>query len=454
MRYTVILSLCLALASLIPATRPTFAQDEATKKPTPAKTAPEKPAADKPAADKPTADKPAREKPNIRFHFDGVPYPDVIRRFAQMANKPLVGEITVEGTVTFTDSRPYTYGEALDTLNVMLSMKGVVLVETDRFIRLAPRDKLQQLPLKIFRGIETTGDVRPGEVVTVVLPLAFVDATETAAAASKMLSDAGSISALVTGKGLIVTDRMAAIRRIQDLVVQVDIETTKKRQLMTVRLVNASGDVLAEILEKTFGAESAPREPKLIETSWKLAPANPETYITVSYDQPTGTLILFGPPTLLTLAQELIDRFEKEGESAGELRIFYPRVVDAAALAKMIRQGVSGVAAEGDPAAAISNKAKLIVDATTNRLIVTAPVSQLLRKVEEFIDGVDRNEDEKGSYGRTRSTEITVTRLLRVTHTDLDTASAVLKAAAGGRLSVHAHSGSSSLVVSGSPASF
>src|SRR5687767_13837316 len=73
---------------------------------------------------------------NIRFQFDGIPYMDVVERFAQMASKPLIAETNVQGTVTFNDPRPYNYSEALETLNTMLSMKNVMLVETERYLQL------------------------------------------------------------------------------------------------------------------------------------------------------------------------------------------------------------------------------------------------------------------------------------------------------------------------------
>src|SRR5687767_14938432 len=103
------------------------------------------------AAAKPAADK------GIRFHFDGIPYSDVIERFAQMAGKPLVSDTNVQGTLTYNDQRPYTYQEALDTLNVMLSMKGVMLVEDGNYLRLVPFKQLPQLGLKILRGLEQAG---------------------------------------------------------------------------------------------------------------------------------------------------------------------------------------------------------------------------------------------------------------------------------------------------------
>src|SRR6476620_10063683 len=87
---------------------------------------------------------------NIRFQFDGIPYMDVVERFAQMANKPLISETNVQGTVTFNDPRPYNFREAFETLNTILAMKDVMLVDEDRFLRLVPFKDIPQMPLKIF----------------------------------------------------------------------------------------------------------------------------------------------------------------------------------------------------------------------------------------------------------------------------------------------------------------
>ena len=112
---------------------------------------------------------PAQPVRNIRFQFDGLPYADVVERFAQMTGKPLLADTNISGTLTFNDPTPYTYGEALDTLNLMLSMKGLMLVESGHYLRLVPFKELPAMPLRIMRGTDTTGDTRHGEVVTVVL---------------------------------------------------------------------------------------------------------------------------------------------------------------------------------------------------------------------------------------------------------------------------------------------
>ena len=81
------------------------------------------------------------------------------------------------------DAKPkvtYTYPEALDTLNLILSMKGLVLVESGHYLRLVPFKELPAMPLRIMRGSDQTGDVRPGEVLTVVQEVKNLDAKEVA----------------------------------------------------------------------------------------------------------------------------------------------------------------------------------------------------------------------------------------------------------------------------------
>src|SRR5688572_32991476 len=61
---------------------------------------------------------------NIRFQFDGIPYSDVVERFAQMSGKPLVANTNIQGTLSYNDPKTYTYAEALDVLNVILAMRS------------------------------------------------------------------------------------------------------------------------------------------------------------------------------------------------------------------------------------------------------------------------------------------------------------------------------------------
>ncbi len=354
----------------------------------------------------------------IRFQFDGLPYVQVIQRFSRISNKPLIGDLKIEGTLSYTDPEPYSYDQALDTLNIILATKGMILIESGRFLQLVPIKDVQKTGLKIFRGTDKTGDVRPGQIVTVVLPLKNLDPTETAKAVTPMLSAAGSVAPSTAGKSLIITDRLVNIKRIQNLITITDLKPDEpkprqNRHLRTYTLVHSSGSVVSDLINGTFGIKTAPvrTKPNPKTGTAEPLPPHPDDYITSVYDAASRTLVLAGPEDRLKKAEELIKQFERE-DRAGEVRIFYPRIIKVAALAGVIRQAIPGIATEGEVPAAGSAKARLIADTEQNRLIVSAPVASQLIAIEKLIQNVDTNKD--GAKGRLRSEIINVTKVLTI----------------------------------------
>src|SRR5688572_4688798 len=369
----------------------------------------------------------SRSERNIRFQFDGIPYMDLVERFAQMANKPLLAETNIQGTVTFNDPRPYNYAEALETLNTILSMKNVMVMETDRYLQVVPFKELPQMPLKIFRGLDNTGDVRGGEVVTIVLELKNLDAVETAKATSPMLSSAGSVAPLSRGKGLIITDRMENIRRIRQLLAEIDSSAPVERVMKTHTLLHASGAVVTDLINKTFGASTAPQNKVYNEQkkAYDVLPPEPATYVTAVFDEASKTLLLFGPGERVSLAEELIARFENnEGNRGGEVKIFHARSTKAEDLARMIRQAIPGVAGENESGAAAATKARVIVDAAKNRLIVTAPIAGQLNAIENLVNRVETGTSGTGSDTKAETVEIT--KVIRLNVADPATSFRVL----------------------------
>ena len=325
---------------------------------------------------------------------------DALQRFSQMAEKPLITDAPLDGTLTFFDSEPYTYQEAMDILNVILSMKGVALVEAGRYLQLTKLENIQKMPLKVIRGSDTTGDFRPGQIVTVVLRLKHLNAGEVSPAAASLLSNAGSVAPLSRGQGLIITDRLESIHRIQQLLGEIDVASAVERDMKTYALKHASGAVVSELINKTFGKSSVSKQIKWNEKAKKFDSFEPDpsSYISSVYDEASRTLVLFGPVEPLELAAELILEFETGEGKAGEVKIFHPTKMNAEELASMIREGVDGVAQKGETAAEAKLKARIIVDTKLNRVIASAPVAGQLEIIENFVLQVDGT----GATGRQR----------------------------------------------------
>jgi len=410
---------------------------------------------------------PAAPARNIRFQFDGIPYSDVVERFAQMAAKPLLSDTNVVGTLTYDDPNAYTYTEALDTLNLMLSMKGVMLLEDGNNLRLVPFKQLPAMPLRIMRGMENVGDVRPNEIVTVVLDAKNLDSKEVTDSILPMLSNAGSVAPLGRGRGLVVTDRLANIQRVRTLLATIGTEQEANRQMKTYTLLNASGAIVSDLLNRTFGLATAPKRTSYNPNTkaMEVLPPDPNDYITSVYDEASRTLVLFGPTERIELAEELINKFEQKGGS-GDVRIYQPQTVKADELASMIRQAIPGVAGPNESGSAAATKARLIADTAQNRLIVAAPlpgqaeqIEQLVTRVDKGIIGASANTGENGLVPN-RSQAVSLTKIFRPRATDATNVTTILKQALtrkdkGGQptttASVTFDPGSQSVVVTGSP---
>jgi general secretion pathway protein D len=329
-----------AAAAPIPAAAPA---------PTPAAAPASKPAA--PAATSPAADlKPAapadnekKEEANIRLQFEGTPFNEIIRRFCQTAKRPLVGDLNVEGTLTFFDAEPYTYHEAMDLLNVFLAMRGWRLMEDGRYLKLVQLAQVPQMPMPILQGMDNTQDIRPNEVVTMVLPLKFIQPDMAMKTIVRMVSAFGSVSPLTRGKGIIITDTLANIKRIQSFLGLMDIQSLSELQARTIPLKKANAGAVAEIINRLFGQSkardmvwNAQRE------RYEFLPADPREVVNATADERTNLLLLMGGDEKLAMAEQMVLRLDQdEGEAAGEMRVFELKKAKAEDIANVIRQSLS-----------------------------------------------------------------------------------------------------------------
>ncbi len=328
----------------------------------------------------------------VRFQFDGIPYMDVIRRFSQAADKPLLGEANIEGKLTFVDDRPYSYNDALDTLNTILSMKGFALREEGRFLRIRP---LSEMPstAKIFPGLEQAQDLNPSEIVTVMIPINHVPPDSISAALKPMVSSFGSIAPLVKGNGIIITDRLENIRRLQGLIASMDTETFINHKLKIYTLKHASAKVAADIINKLFGTDSA-RSMVWDPGSKKLEPKliDPQTILSVTFDERANLVILVGPEDRLKMAEDALKTLDSaKGPEPEDIRIFELNQAPASDVAKAIEQLLPPAAVQpaqkGAPAAA-PQAVRIVPDPIGNRLIVSASQKQMVR-IEKLISFLD-----------------------------------------------------------------
>lgn len=119
---------------------------------------------------------------SLTFAFEGMPWRDVIKWFADSADLALhVGDVPT-GSFTYSDPDSFTPDEALDRLNLFLLPQGFTLVRSGQLlsvINLADPRSLQQLDsLAKFVTIEQLQEVSDNDVVKCIFPLGELDAED------------------------------------------------------------------------------------------------------------------------------------------------------------------------------------------------------------------------------------------------------------------------------------
>jgi hypothetical protein len=119
---------------------------------------------------------------SLKFAFDGMPWRDVIKWFADTADLALhVGDVPT-GSFTYSDPDSFTPDEALDRLNLFLLPQGFTLVRSGKLlsvINLSDPRSLQQLDsLAKFVTIEELHLARDNDVVKCIFALGELDAED------------------------------------------------------------------------------------------------------------------------------------------------------------------------------------------------------------------------------------------------------------------------------------
>jgi type II secretory pathway component GspD/PulD (secretin) len=309
-----------------------------------------------------------------------------------MAGKPILGELQIPGTLTFIDDKPYTYEEAFDVLNLLLSLRGFKLIETGRFLRLIAIDEISQMPIRVLDNLENVEGIRPGEVVTASLHLKNLSPTEAKNAIARMISPGGWVWEMEKSKGIIVTDELANVQRFYSLLKQFDTAPSEDRQLKTVKLNHASADSVAETVNRLLGAGGGaaaqrPRSPR-----GQPQPVQAPGRLIAVADARTNSILLLGPTPMIEMADQLIKKLDvSEGvETAEEIYIYELKNARADEVANTLRQVLQGVAPgkRRGKQPAEPQQLRIVGDAATNRLIVSAPADRI-PQVEKLIKDVD-----------------------------------------------------------------
>ena len=227
---------------------------EATPPPAPPPPAPPPAAAPAPP---PTPKAPAR---SVVLNFDNADVEVVIQAAAEIVGFNYVLAPGARGRkVTVQTSGKISSDEVFGVLLTILDVNGLAAVRSGNLYRIIPREGVAQTPVKTVVGREVAASLPSDEVITQVVPLRYINSADAVNLLRPFVAAQGAITAHRETNLLILTDSVANIRRLLDMLQLVDVEVALN-ELQIIPLKHADANEVAQLLTQLFIARQAAQQ--------------------------------------------------------------------------------------------------------------------------------------------------------------------------------------------------
>ena len=373
-----------------------------------------------PAVAPPTPPTPTEAR--ISMSFDKADVNSVIKFLSVAGGVPIVQDPELKGSVTIVSLKDIPLSDAYEVVNAALRVRGYTMVGTlqDKVIRVVSLKKAIADRSGVQSGKEPSAMPSGDNFITQVIPLDYVSASKLKDEMKPLVADdQASIVAITATNTLIVTDIAGNVRRIQQIVKELD-----KKDIFDIVDVNiypckhSSADALVETLNKIFQIskpQAQPQQGRSQDGQPQPAVKSDEGLVTlkgeirIASDVRTNSLIISAAKPKLELVMKVIEELDIETQAEVKSRVFALNNADAKLVAEQLNKifeqpqgGMDGAArrysyydyyyGSSSPAQTTTyaglKRNVIVADVRTNSVIVTA-TDQNMKAFEDMITKLD-----------------------------------------------------------------
>jgi len=291
----------------------------------------------------------AQEQEGHLLNFQDADIRSLITTVADITGRNIVIDPAVSGRVTVIGTRALDTESVFEVFKSILSVHGYGTVEDGNLIRIVPAEAARA-------GAGEVGGER--DFVTRLIGLQHVRAEDVLPMLRSLVPASAFIAAHGPSNSLLVSDRAAGVRRLEQVVRRLDSATSDAPEVMA--LGHAGAVELAELINRMYpGAEGA------------LAIADPRT----------NSLVLGGPASQRVRLRALVGHLDTPLDTGGSAQVIYLRYADAAALVPVL-ESLVGEGGDGAP------RVRIQAHPETNSVVIAAPQA-VFRELRSIIDQLD-----------------------------------------------------------------
>ena len=375
----------------------------------------------------------------IKLNFQDTPLQTVLEYLSDAAGLTIISdEPLYDGRITVISRQPVSLDEAVSLINSILKERSLTTILRGKTLKVVTLEKAKTENIPVFSGQDPEVIVPSDDVVHYVIPVRHITATALKENLKALLPEYASLEANEDGNALIMTDTMANIKRLMQIIKALDTHMATVSEIRVFRLINADATSAANLINAMFQQQQSG-------TRSQQGPINPlemmmqgirgrgpgsrggpgsetdnqsqgggsvNVQVVATADDRTNSVVVRGPTEALDIVASMIKQLEDTTAKVAGVKIFQLRYADAMNTAEMINQlfggeqsssqnqsggfgpmmfrgpGVGGQQTERNEEAGSAARVAAAADSQTNTVVVTGP-DDVLEVVAEVIKNLD-----------------------------------------------------------------
>lgn len=311
---------------------------------------------------------PEKQQQLISLNFQNTEIGMVLKFFSEITGLTFILGDNVQGNVTVISTKRIPVDQAMEMLQSILEIKGFTMVKADNAVKVVTQAEAGQKNIEI-RTTEKgfSGDDR---VITQIIPLKFLQATDVRNDLQPLVSRNGNMLIDARTNSLILTDVASNIRKIMKVIDYMDVQVYGDRIKVEVIPLQYTEETSMASRLKTILSSTVPK----MVTSLEIVP-----------DSRLHALIVITPQNNLPVVRELAAKLDKEAPSAsGNTRVFFMQNSKVSEISRILTEVMNKTGSSN----IIEGGLNVVTDERTNALIITTS-SQNFAGIERIIKQLD-----------------------------------------------------------------
>lgn len=188
----------------------------------------------------------------LLLNFKNAPLSEVLNYLSDAAGFIIVMDTQVRGNVSVISSHPMTRDEAVNLLNSELNQNGYAAIRNGRTLTIMDKSAAKSGDIPVQIGNNPDSIPRNDEIVTQIIPVRYVDASQLVSDLSSFVSPEATIVANQAGNSIVITDTQQNIHHIVEIISAIDQSAAGETEIQVFHLNYANPNDVASELGEIF----------------------------------------------------------------------------------------------------------------------------------------------------------------------------------------------------------